>query len=146
MYDILLACFQTHSHSCTIFIIEILWYFCLQVVGIKGATVLSLHRPYDISKGIAVDDLHAVFLGVTLDLLRFWLKHRTEIFSLRSQVCSHVKSLTLNYMIMLQIAQCNEILLRIQVPDTIQEPLDLCLSLRNGRVSFAYDYFPYPSL
>ena len=37
----------------------------LQVVGIniKGTTVLSLHRPYEIFKGIALDDLHAIFLS-----------------------------------------------------------------------------------
>jgi hypothetical protein len=59
-------------------------------VGIKGATVLSLHRPYDPSKGIAIDDLHAIFLGITSNLLHFWFdnKHRTEVFSLRRQVCS----------------------------------------------------------
>ena len=87
--NIMLTCFKS-----SIFVaIHFLWYICLQVVGIKGATVLSLHRPYDISKGIAIDDLHAIFLGVTLDLLRFWFdtKHRTEVFSLRSQVCCYIK-------------------------------------------------------
>ena len=60
--------------------------FCLQVVGIKGATVLSLHRPYDISKVIV---LQAILLGVALDLLCFWFdkKHKTDV--------QHVKSLIL---------------------------------------------------
>ena len=87
--------------------------FCLQVVGIKGATVLSLHRPYDISKVIV---LQAILLGVALDLLCFWFdkKHKTDV--------QHVKSL-----ILWQTTECSEVLLQIQVPDTISRALFLCL-------------------
>ena len=48
----------------------------------KGPTVLGLHPFLDLVKGVVVDDLHGVFLGVTLTLLRLWLdkanrsKHR----------------------------------------------------------------------
>ena len=92
---------------CVVFVIDRV--FCLQVVGIKGATVLSLHRPYDVSKGIAIDDLHAIFLGITLDLLRFWFdkKHRTKTFSLRSQVCSHLSCQKPNTKIDAYVADCS---------------------------------------
>ena len=38
----------------------------------KGISVLALHRPFNLAKGIAVDDLHCIFLGVTSDLLHYW--------------------------------------------------------------------------
>lgn len=38
----------------------------------KGISVLALHRPFDLAKGIAVDDLHCIYLGVTSDLLHYW--------------------------------------------------------------------------
>ncbi len=44
----------------------------MQVCGVKGTTVLGLHPFLDLVKGVVVDDLHGVFLGVTLTLLRLW--------------------------------------------------------------------------
>ena len=40
--------------------------------GVKGATVLALHPTFDVVHGIVVDDLHGLFLGVTLTLLNIW--------------------------------------------------------------------------
>jgi hypothetical protein len=41
-------------------------------MGIKGASVLFLHSPFNNVKGIAVDSLHTLFLGVVKDLLKHW--------------------------------------------------------------------------
>ena len=38
----------------------------------KGATVLCIHQPLDLVKGIVIDGLHSLFLGVTLHLLNLW--------------------------------------------------------------------------
>ena len=46
--------------------------FYYQVSGVKGPTVLALHPFFDLVRGVVVDDLHGVFLGVTLALLRLW--------------------------------------------------------------------------
>ena len=120
--------------------------FCLQVVGIKGATVLSLHRPYDPSKGITIDDLHTIFLGIASNMLHFWFdnKHRTELFSLRSQVCSLglCRGLQENYRLLSVTKFCYES--KYQIP--FQELPKRCLNLTNGRVNFICDYFFNPSL
>ena len=38
----------------------------------KGPTVLALHPPFDLVWGVVIDDLHDLFLGVSLSLLRLW--------------------------------------------------------------------------
>ena len=38
----------------------------------KGPTVLALHPCFDLAKGIVIDDLHGIYLGVTLSLLHLW--------------------------------------------------------------------------
>ncbi len=60
----------------------------MQVKGIKGATVLFLHRPFDVVKGIGIDSLHIIFLGVVSDLLKYWFdkQHRTSTYSIYSKV------------------------------------------------------------
>ena len=54
----------------------------------KGISVLALHRPFNLAKGIAVDDLHCIFLGVTSDLLHYWFDKtfRGKQYSIRAQV------------------------------------------------------------
>jgi hypothetical protein len=47
--------------------------FYEQVCGVKGPTVLTLHPSFDPVWGIVIDDLHGIFLGVTLKLLHLWL-------------------------------------------------------------------------
>ena len=41
-------------------------------MGIKGASIMFLHSPFNIVKGIAIDSLHTLFLGVVKDLLKHW--------------------------------------------------------------------------
>ena len=38
----------------------------IQVYGIKGASVFLLHPAFNMAKGFVIDDLHAVYLGVTV--------------------------------------------------------------------------------
>ena len=38
----------------------------------KGPTVLALRPLFDVVKGVVIDDLHGIFLGVTLTLLHLW--------------------------------------------------------------------------
>ena len=33
-------------------------------MGIKGASVLCAHKPFDLVKGTVIDSMHCVFLGV----------------------------------------------------------------------------------
>lgn len=38
----------------------------------KGPTVLALHHCFDLVGGVVIDDLHGIYLGVTLALLHLW--------------------------------------------------------------------------
>ena len=57
-------------------------------MGIKGVSVLFLHSPFNIVKGIAIDSLHTLFLGVVKDLLKYWFdnSHRSTGTSIYSKV------------------------------------------------------------
>ena len=44
----------------------------LKVCGVKGPSVLTLHHCFDLVGGVVVDDLHCIYLGVTLRLLHLW--------------------------------------------------------------------------
>ena len=39
----------------------------------KGPSVLALLSTFDVVWGIVIDDLHGIYLGVTLTLLRLWI-------------------------------------------------------------------------
>ena len=43
-----------------------------KVQGIKGVPILSLHPPFNLVKGMAVDDLQCVDLGVVKALCTHW--------------------------------------------------------------------------
>ena len=60
--------------------------------GVKGATVLALHPTFNIVHGVVVDDLHGLFLGVTLTLLHLWLdrKSRNKPFFIGNKVLYEV--------------------------------------------------------
>lgn len=55
----------------------------------KGPTVLALHPRFDVVWGVVIDDLHGLFLGVTLSLLRIWFdkSHRGQPYFIGSKVC-----------------------------------------------------------
>lgn len=58
-------------------------------MGIKGASVLCVHRPFDLGTGFVIDAMHCVFLGVmSKQLLPFWfgVAHRTKPFNIRKRV------------------------------------------------------------
>ena len=40
--------------------------------GVKGACVVFMHPLFDVVKGVVIDELHCVFLGVVTILLEFW--------------------------------------------------------------------------
>ena len=40
--------------------------------GVKGPCVLALHPCFDLVQGVVIDDLHGIFLGVTLTMLNLW--------------------------------------------------------------------------
>ena len=64
----------------------------LQAMGIKGASIVCIHRPFDLSKGVAIDDLHALLLGSVNDLLNYWFseRFRTRPFSIYRKVCIYI--------------------------------------------------------
>ena len=70
-----------------------LYILLMQVKGIKGVSVLLLHAPFDIVKGVAVDSLHVFFLGVVQHLLKYWFdkNYRTSSSSIYSKVIVHIK-------------------------------------------------------
>ena len=47
-------------------------YNIIQVRGIKGPSVLSLHSPFQLPWGVIVDDLHCLYLGVASRLIELW--------------------------------------------------------------------------
>jgi hypothetical protein len=44
----------------------------MPVKGVKGASVLCLHHPFDLARGCVIDNLHTLYLGVTLTQLKLW--------------------------------------------------------------------------
>ena len=52
-----------------------------QCKGVKNATVLALHKPFDICRGMVIDVLHCLFLGVSLKLLNLWFSKDTRMES-----------------------------------------------------------------
>lgn len=55
---------------------------------VLGASVLTLHQPFNLVKGVIVDDLHGLFLGVTKTLLSLWFteKYKSCYFSIARKV------------------------------------------------------------
>ena len=75
----------------------------MQVYGIKGASVFLLHPAFNMAKGFVIDDLHAIYLGVTLRLLSYWFgkQHSRQDYSIRSKVifCApHVVKYVIQYL------------------------------------------------
>ena len=66
-------------------------------MGIKGASIFCMHKPFDLSKGFAIDDLHVLFLGITSNLLNYWFgdSHKRKPYSINN----NVKTCVLNIMI-----------------------------------------------
>ena len=59
-------------------------------MGVKGASVLLAHRPFNVVAGVVVDAMHCVFLGVmSKTLIPRWCEpaHRSEPYSIRRNVC-----------------------------------------------------------
>ena len=44
----------------------------IQVKGVKGASILCLHQPFDLALGCTVENLHTIYLGVALLLCKLW--------------------------------------------------------------------------
>ncbi len=62
----------------------------MYVVGVKGPSVLALHRPFDLARGDrSIDCLHDIHIGVGKNPLRFWVdkEHKRKEFSVFDQVC-----------------------------------------------------------
>ena len=92
-------------------------------MGIKGASVLFLHSPFNIVKGVAIDSLHTLFLGVVKDLLRHWFdkSRKSSNTSIYSKVTTILIFLwaSLLFGALLQLKICDSRLLNIKVPDRI---------------------------
>lgn len=52
-------------YSCTV-------NFALQEKGIKGYSALYRHPLFNLKRGIVLDELHCLYLGVVLTLLKLW--------------------------------------------------------------------------
>ena len=68
--------------------LEILYKVHLQVKGVKGASVLALHQQLDFCRGVVIDSLHCIFLGVVLQLLKLWFDkpYRKNQYSISNKV------------------------------------------------------------
>lgn len=53
---------------------------------------MCIHPPFDLAVGCVVDNLHQVYLGVTLALLKLWFaqEYKREDYSIYSQVLINV--------------------------------------------------------
>ena len=58
----------------------------------KGLSALFRHPPFDVSKGVAIDVLHGLYLGVIQSLLSLWFDkdNRSMPFYIGNKVCIHV--------------------------------------------------------
>ena len=54
----------------------------------KGHCVLAVHPPFDLGKGVVIDVLRDVYLGVVKRLMGYWFKadHKREDYSIHAQV------------------------------------------------------------
>jgi len=43
-------------------------------MGIKGYSAFHGHPPFHLVHGVVVDDLHCLYLGVVLGMLRLWFE------------------------------------------------------------------------
>ena len=83
-----------YIYSCTFLLFTInlhyIYLACQQVKGVKGPSILAVHRPFNLVKGVVVDDLHGIYLGVTRLLLKLWFDkdHRGRDFYIGNKVCS----------------------------------------------------------
>ena len=51
-------------------------------MGIKGASILSSHPPFDMCAGVVIDIMHCVLLGVIgKGLMKFWFASTTPSHS-----------------------------------------------------------------
>lgn len=62
----------------------------VQVFGVKEPTVLALHPVFDLVCGVVIDDLHGLYLGVTLSLLCLWFdnNHCGKPHFIGNKVCN----------------------------------------------------------
>ena len=58
----------------------------------KGLSALFRHPPFDVSKGVVIDVLHGLYLGVVLSLLSLWFDkvNRNMPFYIGDKVCTYV--------------------------------------------------------
>ena len=56
--------------------------------GVKGPAVPFLHPPFNVCQGFVIDVLHCIFLGITKNMLSFWLgkAHAKKPHSIRKKV------------------------------------------------------------
>ncbi len=56
--------------------------------------MFCLHKPFDLAKGFAIDDLHVIFLGTVLDLLVKWFakKFKNNPYSIRLKVLTLINT------------------------------------------------------
>jgi hypothetical protein len=115
-YDEASAC---RSHASVMHNAELATRTCSCVCGIKGPTVLALHPRLDLVSGVVIDDLHGIFLGVTLTLLRLWFDKTNR---------------GKPYFIGNQIRRCDDVLLSIKVTDTMSRVPGVLLTFVTGKV------------
>ena len=67
-----------HANDASVYPFKDMLHMCLLVCivwlqrGVFGPSVLSLHRHFSLPSGVVVDDLHSIYLGVVLQMLRLW--------------------------------------------------------------------------
>lgn len=84
------VCMHVHAVSSMLSLYSNISYE--QVCGVKGPSVLALHPTFNLVWGIVIDDLHGIFLGVTLTLLHLWLDktNKTKPFFIGNKVHIHI--------------------------------------------------------
>ena len=62
--------------------------YLTQVNGIKGASILSAHKPFKLPTGAVIDVMHCILLGVMTNLMNMWfgVGHRSKPYSIRRKV------------------------------------------------------------
>ena len=61
---------------------------CSDFFVLQSANILAVHQPIDICRGVVIDSLHCVYLGVTYKLITLWFgkESRNKNFSIRLKV------------------------------------------------------------
>lgn len=101
-----------------------------KVKGIKGVPILSLHPPFNLVKGMVVDDLHCVDLGVVKALCTHWFSadKRGQPYNIYEKVIlQYVHIMCLHFSVYNRLTNVMRDFLKLKCQMRLEGVLALCI-------------------